>query len=478
MTKGIQQKSFSFRGQAVDVLEALKDRPYPFLLESSLRRPGLGRFSFLGADPFLVVKGEKKNSLAHLNRHFERYARFLRGCRRPFPGGIMGYLSYDFGLSLEPGLGGSNAPKPDASRVPGYLFGFYDVGIMIDHAAGKLTVLSTGLPAPSARRRLRKAQERLAEMTSRLTSRLPAGKKVSRPAYFGKGPRRHDLPSLKSNFTKAEYLKAVRRVLDYIRAGDIYQVNLSQRFFCDAKANPKKIEALKLYRILRERSPSCFSGYFDAGDFKIVSSSPERFLEMHDDVIQTRPMKGTRPRGRGPVQDKRNAGVLWKSRKDIAELLMITDLERNDLGRVCRYGSVHVREMRALEKYATVFQTTSTVTGRIKENKNIFDCLRETFPGGSITGCPKIRAMQIINELEPSPRSIYTGAMGYVGFSGRCDFNILIRTFLVRGRRVYFHAGGGIVADSVPEREYEETLVKARAMRECLGVLLHAKDKS
>ena len=179
-------------------------------------------------------------------------------------------------------------------------------------------------------------------------------------------------------------------------------------------------------------------------------------------------MKGTRSRGKSPMDDRAQQRELLQSRKDQAELLMITDLERNDLGRVCDYGSVKVKRMRTLEKYRTVFQTTSTVEGRLSKDKDCFDLLRACFPGGSITGCPKIRAMQIIEELEPSARSIYTGAMGYISFSGEMDLNILIRTMLVSQKKIHFHVGGGIVADSTPEEEYEETSVKARAMEECL----------
>ena len=273
---------------------------------------------------------------------------------------------------------------------------------------------------------------------------------------------------IKSSFTEETYVQAVHRALKYIKKGDIYQVNLSQQFVWDGTGYPGKIDALELYKSLRRLSPSHFGGYFDCGDFQIISSSPERFLSLDNRIVETRPMKGTRARGKTPKEDDELREDLLLSPKERAELLMITDLERNDLGRVCEYGSIHVKAERTLEQYETVFQTTATIEGRLREDKDCFDLLEACFPGGSVTGCPKIRAMEIIEELEPARRGIYTGAMGYVSFSGRMDFNVLIRTLWVRQKKVYFYAGGGIVSDSIAQDEYEEILVKAKAMRRCL----------
>jgi para-aminobenzoate synthetase component 1 len=212
-----------------------------------------------------------------------------------------------------------------------------------------------------------------------------------------------------------------------------------------------------------------FSAYQDCGDFQLLSSSPERFLQLKGRTVITRPMKGTRPRGADRLRDRQLKKELLESAKDKAELLMIIDLERNDLGRVCSYDSIKVRRLRQLESYATVFQTTATIAGRLHKGKDRIDLLRACFPGGSITGCPKIRAMEIIRELEPQPRGVYTGCLGYLSFSGEMDFNILIRTILKKGRRLCFGVGGGIVADSVPEEEYRETLVKAKAMAQAIS---------
>jgi len=211
-------------------------------------------------------------------------------------------------------------------------------------------------------------------------------------------------------------------------------------------------------------NPACFSAYLDYGTFSIVSSSPELFLRVRDRDVQTRPIKGTRPRGRTPAEDRKLADELMASRKDRAELVMIVDLERNDLGRVCDYGTVRVKEPVRLEKLPTVFHTVSTVEGKLYKGKGVVDLLMAAFPGGSITGAPKIRAMEIIEELEPTKRNVYTGAIGYLGFNNSADLNIAIRTFVIKGRKAYFQAGGGIVADSDPRKEYRETLDKARAL--------------
>jgi len=252
---------------------------------------------------------------------------------------------------------------------------------------------------------------------------------------------------------------------EYIYAGDIFQVNLSQRFDVDLHTDP-----YELYRRLRLINPAPFACYLNFDDVTVAGASPERFLRLTEDLVETRPMKGTRPRGRSAAEDDALAGELIHSIKDRAENVMIVDLERNDLGRVCRYGTVRVRELWTLERYATVFQLTSTVEGRLREGKNRTDLLKASFPGGSITGAPKVRAMEIIDELEPTRRSIYTGSLGYLSFDGTMDLNIVIRTFIIKDGKAYFQVGGGIVSDSEPEAEYQETMDKARALIEALEI--------
>ncbi len=284
-------------------------------------------------------------------------------------------------------------------------------------------------------------------LVSRAGPRVPLS--VTRPpARWDTAPGQRD-----------SFLAAVRRAKEYIAAGDIYQVNLSQRFQCEVTA-----DAPEIYLALRETNPAPYAAYLDIGDAQILSSSPECFLKMTDRHVVTRPIKGTRPRSADPTE-------LLRSPKDNAELLMITDLERNDLGKVCEFGSVRVTELQRVETYATVHHLVSTVTGTLRADVSHVDCVAACFPGGSITGAPKIRAMEIIDELEPHARGVYCGAIGYFGPGGQSEFNIAIRTVVLQDGRATFHAGAGIVADSVPETEYEETLAKAQGIFHALDPL-------
>jgi para-aminobenzoate synthetase component 1 len=384
----------------------------------------------------------------------------------------MGFFGYEYGYYLEKkAFSGKKGCLSDINRrqgaAPDSLFGFYDCIITIDHKRKKIVLSSTGLPAVGGKQRKKRARQRLEYFAEKITAvKKTANKDKRRDMSM---PRKNLASSLKSNFTKRQYLTAVKKALEYIRLGDIYQVNLAQRFSCKDPAL-KTAEPIALYKLLRDLSPSCFGGYFDAGLLKVLCSSPERFLRLRGRHIETRPMKGTRPRGDTSRKDKQKKAELERSAKDKAELLMITDLERNDLGRVCASGSVRVKSLRTLEKYQTVFQATSTIEGKLQKGKDAFDLLRACFPGGSITGCPKIRAMEIIHELEGVPRSLYTGSLGYISFTGNMDFNVLIRTLLLHRHEALFHVGGGVVADSEPEAEYDETMVKAKAMRECLRI--------
>ena len=272
--------------------------------------------------------------------------------------------------------------------------------------------------------------------------------------------------NLRSNFTHERYLEAVQKARDYIIAGDIFQVNISQRFEADMPLPP-----YELYRRLRKINPAPFASYLNFDGVTLVSASPERFLRLSGDRVETRPIKGTRPRGKDPARDEALAQELVNSFKDKAEHVMIVDLERNDIGRVCRFGTVRVSELMALEKYATVFHLTSTVEGRLRPGKNAVDLLKATFPGGSISGAPKVRSIEIIDELEPTRRSVYTGSIGYLSFDGGLDLNIVIRTILVKDGKAYFQVGGAVVYDSDPEAEYVETLDKARALIQALSMV-------
>jgi aminodeoxychorismate synthase component I len=263
--------------------------------------------------------------------------------------------------------------------------------------------------------------------------------------------------------TRPGYIRAVRKVLDYIAVGDCYQVNLSHRLSAPLEAAP-----WRLYERLREVSPAPYAAFIDCGDHQVLSSSPELFLRVRAREAETRPIKGTRPRGASTEEDRALAAELLSSAKDRAELLMIVDLERNDLGRVCEYGSVHVPELFRLESYPNVHHLVASVRGRLRSEIGPLECLRALFPGGSITGAPKIRAMEIIEELEPVRRGVYTGAIGWADAHGNGEWNIAIRTMVVKDGTVYFQVGGGIVADSDPDAEYDETLAKARGMLRAL----------
>ena len=426
-------KSYKLKTSPLAVFEALKGERNCFFLDSSLNSNyRLGRYSFLGIDPFYILESKNSQTLTKLREVLEKYKINLTADKIPFLGGAVGYLSYD----------------------AEWLFGFYNTAIVLDHFKKLLYIFSVGFP--EKKYNLAKS---LAEKNYKRMYRLLSGIGV----YQGEAALKARPSKIKSNFTKPEYISAVKKAKEYIRRGDIYQINLSQRF--QAKTN---LSGAQIYKRLRSLSPSYFSAYFDTGNSQILSSSPERFLSLEGGLAVTRPMKGTRPRGENKKQDSSLEKELLKSAKDKAELMMIVDLERNDLGRVCKYSSIKVESLRVLEKYSTVFQTTANILGRLHKDKDRLDLLRACFPGGSITGCPKIRAMQIIEELEPDRRGIYTGSLGYLSFTGDMDFNILIRTILKKGNQIHFGVGGGIVADSEPEKEYQETLVKARALIEAV----------
>lgn len=359
----------------------------------------------------------------------------------PFLGGAIGYLGFELGRQIER----LPATTVDDVGAPDLAVGWYDAALLWDEAAG----------------------------SGRLVGR-PEAVEVLRARLVGAGalpPRRELLTRtpLQPNLARTDYFDAVRRALDYIAAGDIYQVNLSQRLSARVHAS-----GLDLYRRLRTISPAPFAAYLALGAVEVLSSSPERLLLAEGDALETRPIKGTRPRGATAEADARLAAELRASAKDNAEHVMIVDLERNDLGRVSEVGSVAVPELAALETYAQVHHLTSTVTGRRRAGVGVEALLRAIFPGGSVSGAPKIRALEIIDELEPTVRGVYTGAIGSLSAHGRIDLNVAIRTVTLAGGVAYAHVGGAIVADSDPAAEYRETLDKARGMAEALGAVLPA----
>jgi para-aminobenzoate synthetase component 1 len=451
------------RRTPLELFDLIGHRPYAFLLDSALDVSGQGKYTFLGCEPVAVLRcwGQEieffagRKRLAWRGDPFEALEYALAAFRStpppgapPFVGGLVGYLAYDLRDQVERVARRTPADLP----IPDLVVGLYDAIVAHDHESGQTFLCSTGYPErePSSSRRW--ARQRIHWLRNQFGA-VEAPRPVETAQLLG----------LSSNFTRDGYLRAVEHALEYIAAGDIYQVNLSQRF-----ATPYPADPLPLYYRLREASPAPFAAFMRSGDVAVLSSSPERFLRVAGRRVETRPIKGTRPRGQTPAEDRRLAQELWESPKDHAELVMIVDLERNDLGRVCEYGTVHVTELAALEAHPTVFHLVATVVGQLRRGAVTTDCLRACFPGGSITGAPKVRAMEIIEELEPTRRGLYTGAIGYLGWNGQVDLNIAIRTMIASHGRLTFHVGGGIVADSVPEAEYQETLDKAQGMLRAL----------
>lgn len=462
--------------------EQLDNLPHRVFLDSAARGPRLGRYSFLTADPVAVVRSRgarvecdgghpvSGDALDTLRSLLAPFAADPVPGLPPFQGGAAGYLAYDWGRVLER----LPAPRYDDLQVPDIVLGVYDWVLAWDHEASRAWLISTGLPETSPPARTRRAADRAAAVLDRLKSPRAAAPTETRGTSargraqaptFPVGSEASDPRlGLRSSFTHEAYLDAVTRVRDYIFAGDIFQANLSQRF--DA---PMVEPPWSFYLRLRTGNAAPFAAFLDFPEAVVLSASPERFLSVTvGGRVETRPIKGTRPRGVGPEHDAALGLALTASGKDRAENLMIVDLLRNDLSRVCAPGSVHVPELFALEHYATVHHLVSTVVGDLAPGEDALSLLRAAFPGGSITGAPKVRAMEIIAELEPSERGVYCGAIGYWSLTGALDCSIAIRTAVSHAGRVYFSAGGGIVADSDPEQEYRETLDKARGMIDAL----------
>jgi len=468
----------------MDAAECFADLPYLLLLDSTADEQRTGRFSFLAADPSAVVRSRGSNAerldapgdrwspistdaLAEARRWLELFRLDQVPGLPPFQGGAAGYIGYDWGATLER----LPSARYDDLRLWDVSLGLYDWVIAWDHCEKTAWIVSTGMPETASGREAR-ARERSDMVRTRLAAGPAARRNVgsptaetpTAPSYPVIGVEAAEEIRLRSTFTHRGYLSAVARVREYILAGDIFQANLSQRFQAPLSETP-----VALYRRLRRSNPAAFGAYLDFGEVQVLSASPERFLKVSGNGVETRPIKGTRPRGLGPMHDALLGQVLTESEKDRAENVMIVDLLRNDLSRVCVPGTVLVPELFALEQHPTVHHLVSTVVGELEPGRDPVDLLRATLPGGSITGAPKVRAMEIIAELEPTRRGIYCGSLGYLSVTGDMDTSIAIRTAVVQKGTVYFQAGGGIVADSEPEAEYRETLDKARGIIRALA---------
>ncbi len=441
----------------MQALRQLAGLPRPIFLDSAMQDAKLGRFSYIAADPFGEFRVE--GGIAHwdgaalagdpLDRLSEKLAAYAQPTipgPAPFQGGAAGFFAYDFARALER----LPAPEIEAAGVPQVLLYFYDTVISFDHITGKSWIVSTGWPEASEAAR----EARAARRTREFSARLAAPTRMDGDAA-GRGAA--DLV-WHSNFSAEGYAAAVARVIEYIRDGDIFEANIAQRF---AATLPADFDTLAFYDRLRRRNPATFAAYLDFDDLVVACSSPERFLRVADGEVETRPIKGTAPRSENAAEDAALAAELLASEKDRAENVMIVDLLRNDLSRVCVDTSVDVPMLCGLESYASVHHLVSVVTGRLQAGRTVSDLIAASFPGGSITGAPKIRAMEIITEIERHGRGVYCGSIGWLGFDGAMDSNIVIRSAVFQGGDVVVHAGGAVTLASDPHGEYIETLVKA-----------------
>lgn len=439
----------------------LANRPYSYLLESVVGGERFGRYSFIGlaAHTVLRVHGhfvsvevdgtpveqcDCADPLAFVAAFLGRYrAAPLAGLPR-FPGGLAGYFGYDTVRYIEKRLAGT--VKPDPLGTPDILLMLSDELAVVDNLSGRLTLIVYA--DPMQEEAYAQAQLRLAELA----------RELDRPVHAPSAVKAEPVDAV-SEFGEEAFKAAVERIKRYIYEGDIMQAVLSQRMYRPFHAHP-----LSLYRALRSLNPSPYMFYFDLGNFHVVGASPEILVRLEGDVVTVRPIAGTRPRGATREEDLRLEAELLADPKERAEHVQLMDLGRNDVGRVAQVGTVKVTENMVVERYSHVMHIVSNVEGRLKPGLTALDVLRATFPAGTVSGAPKIRAMEIIDELEPTKRGVYAGAVGYLGFNGDMDLAIAIRTAVVKDQTLYVQAGAGIVADSVPENEWTETRNKARAL--------------
>ncbi|MEM8944061.1 MAG: aminodeoxychorismate synthase component I [Planctomycetota bacterium] len=444
---------------AVSVFEKLARQPHVIFFDSVTEQSPLGRYSFVAADPFewIVATDNERAPLSKAERAGRQFTTASHPDLPPFQGGAAGLFGYEVGGTLE------NIPTAaiDDLPIPKLAVGLYDLVFAFDHQQEVAYIVSQGFPETNPRRRRQRAQARIDEALAWLKSpSLPKHEpETFEPATLCSEQFDVGLEGITSNMSADGYRQMIRRAVEYIHAGDVFQVNLAQRLVCRAHSDP-----LELYSRLRETNSAPYAGYLDTGEWQICSTSPECFLTVRGREVKTRPIKGTRGRSLQPEADLFVGDELQLSEKDRAENVMIVDLMRNDLSRVCHADSVHVSKLCAVETYAFVKHLVSSVRGTLRDDASPFDLLRACFPGGSITGAPKIRAMQLIAELEPTTRGAYCGSLAYIGFDGRMDSNILIRTVTAGRGWWQLPVGGGIVAQSQPDDEYRETWHKARGM--------------
>lgn len=442
----------------------LCDKPHCLFLDSALRHKTLGRYSFLTADPYEVINANAGGSerLNEITTMWTNTASRYRDDLPPFQGGAAGVLSYELGECYE------ELPKPrhDEFMFPQICLGLYDVVIAFDHELQKTWLISQGFPETTPDAQIARALSRRDQFLEWLEA--PIAESVSsKPDNTFESPieitASHALVDerrdLYSNFSADQYQSAVQRAVDLIHAGDVFQVNLSQRLLRRVTDS-----SVRLYLRLRSRTPATFGGYFNGGDWQVISASPERYMQVRDRHVESRPIKGTRKQFQKPEADLYSGAELLANDKDRAENVMIVDLLRNDISRVCKRDSIHVPQLCGLETYGYVQHLVSAVCGTLRDDATAIDLIEASFPGGSITGAPKVRAMEIIQEIEGVARGAYCGSLGYLDWSGGMDLSILIRTITQKAGWWQMPVGGGIVADSQPAAELEETWHKAAGM--------------
>jgi anthranilate synthase component I len=434
-----------------------------FLLESAEQGQRVGRYSFIGVRPRAVLRWSLDDGGDPYALAAEDLARFSQAPiadAPPFTGGAVGFFGYDLVRTVEP-LG---APNPDALGLPDMALMLTDVLVTFDHLKHTVTILANAdLEAePDVERAYAIAAQRIADVRARLTGPVPRRQRPS---------ERREAPAFESNTTREHFEGMVQRIVEYIYAGDAFQVVPSQRW---SAAVP--VEAFSIYRGLRAVNPSPYMYYLDFGDFQIAGASPEPLLTVNGRHVSTKPIAGTRPRGATPEEDRAIAAGLLADEKERAEHVMLVDLGRNDLGRVCEYGTVAVDELMEVESYSHVMHIVSSVSGTLRPGVGAMDALRSVLPAGTLSGAPKVRAMQIIDELEPVKRGGYGGAIGYLSYAGDLDTAIHIRTVVVKDGVAHVQAGGGTVADAKPAYEYEESVAKSTAAMRAIELACRQAD--
>jgi len=444
---------------ALEYIEVLGRFNNVVLLHSSAPLIEQSRYSFIAIDPVKIWCVDDDQDQTVFNQLAKEISAFSLNAipgLPPFQGGLAGFISYDIARNIEklPKIAVKDIPYPQL------MLGFYDVVISLDHLLKKAWIVSSGYPEKLPSIRIQKAKMRLAEIKKTL-DRARINKVIIRK-------ENNNALNITSNFSRKQYLEVVNNAKQAILNGDIFQVNLSQRFHCGITEN---LHPYDLFRSICKVNPAPFSAYMKWNELAIISSSPERFLKVSNQCVEARPIKGTIRRDKNPQRDSTLAKQLAESEKDRSENIMIVDLMRNDLSRVCLPHSVIVSQCCGIESYQNVHHLVSVVHGQLEGNENIASLLRATLPGGSITGAPKIRAMEIIDALEPTRRGPYCGNAIYIGFNGMMDSSILIRTYVLHQSRLTFQAGGAIVLDSSPLAEYEETLLKVKSLRQTLTAM-------